>query len=100
MIDLNGLTYFNEEYKGEEIVFRQRPKKKKIEEESKFYKFISDENLHITRLDVAYDDHTGVLDIERVQRHGRHYRNNKKRPEGRKKNPDQQGRQQQCQCSD
>ena len=28
--------------------------------------FIHDNALHMTRLDVAYDDHTGVLDIERV----------------------------------
>ena len=27
---------------------------------------IAYENMHITRLDVAYDDHTGVLDIDRI----------------------------------
>ena len=30
------------------------------------FDFIFANNLHITRLDVAYDDHTGVLDIDRV----------------------------------
>lgn len=28
--------------------------------------FIQEHNLHITRLDVAFDDHTGILDIKRV----------------------------------
>jgi len=30
------------------------------------FKFITDNNLHVTRLDVAFDDHTGLLDIEQV----------------------------------
>ena len=30
------------------------------------FAFIHDNSLHITRLDVAYDDHTGILDIERI----------------------------------
>lgn len=30
------------------------------------FSFIQEHNLHITRLDVAFDDHTGILDIERV----------------------------------
>ena len=30
------------------------------------FQFIHGCSLHITRLDVAYDDHTGILDIERV----------------------------------
>lgn len=30
------------------------------------FKFIHEQNLHITRLDVAYDDHTGVLDIDTI----------------------------------
>lgn len=32
----------------------------------KLFKFILDNDLHMTRLDVAYDDHTGVLDIQQV----------------------------------
>ena len=30
------------------------------------FHFIFDNNLHMTRLDVAFDDHTGILDIERI----------------------------------
>lgn len=30
------------------------------------FAFIHDNALHMTRLDVAYDDHTGILDIDRV----------------------------------
>ena len=30
------------------------------------FKFISDNNLHISRFDVAYDDHTGILKIDDV----------------------------------
>ena len=30
------------------------------------FALIDEESLHITRLDVAYDDHTGVLDINRI----------------------------------
>ena len=30
------------------------------------FQFIHGSSLHITRLDVAYDDHTGILDIERI----------------------------------
>lgn len=30
-------------------------------------RFVRDNGLHVTRLDVAYDDHTGVLDINRVK---------------------------------
>ena len=30
------------------------------------FAFIFDNHLHMTRLDVAFDDHTGILDIERI----------------------------------
>ena len=30
------------------------------------FSFIHHENLHMTRLDVAFDDHTGILDIDRI----------------------------------
>ena len=30
------------------------------------FAFIYSNSLHITRLDVAFDDHTGILDIERI----------------------------------
>lgn len=30
------------------------------------FKFINDNELHITRLDVAYDDHTGIIDIPTI----------------------------------
>jgi len=30
------------------------------------FQFIHGSSLHITRLDAAYDDHTGILDIERI----------------------------------
>lgn len=30
------------------------------------FQFIFDNNLHMTRLDVAFDDHTGILDIDRI----------------------------------
>ena len=30
------------------------------------FSFVHDNALHMTRLDVAYDDHTGILDIDRV----------------------------------
>ena len=32
------------------------------------FKFISSYKMHITRLDVAYDDHVGVLDIKRISK--------------------------------
>lgn len=32
------------------------------------FKLISEHEMHITRLDVAYDDHTGILDIARLAR--------------------------------
>ena len=30
-------------------------------------RFVSENNLHVTRLDIAYDDHCGVVDIQRVK---------------------------------
>ena len=30
------------------------------------FAFIFDNHLHMTRLDIAFDDHTGILDIERI----------------------------------
>ena len=35
---------------------------------STFHCPVSDNEMHITRLDVAYDNHTGILDIGRIAR--------------------------------